>query len=251
MTDRRDEERDERHLKAVDDPDASAPAPTTGASDSSGSAPLRAESDDSSRDEGRESSSEGPSDVPSGASEENVSSDSSDVKSSDSERLRSVSDDPDDEASGDPDPVARERDELRETLQRVQAEFENFRKRTMRDQTAQLDRATERLVDDLLPVLDSFELAVLSIPEGDLDDAAAKLRKGVELVYAELLGVLEKGGLERIEAHGRAFDPEEHEAVMREGDGDVVTEVMRTGYRLKGRVLRPAMVKVGGPEDEE
>lgn len=249
MTDRRDEERDERHLKAVDDPEASAPA--KGAADSSGSASPRAESDDSSRDEGRESSSEDPSDAPSGASEENVSSDSPGVESSDSERLRSVSDDPDAEASGDPDPVARERDELRETLQRVQAEFENFRKRTMRDQTAQLDRATERLVDDLLPVLDSFELAVLSIPEGDLDDAAAKLRKGVELVYAELLGVLEKAGLERIEAHGRAFDPEEHEAVMREGDGDVVTEVMRTGYRLKGRVLRPAMVKVGGPEDEE
>lgn len=273
MTDRRDEERDERHLKAVDDPDV--PASSKGVSDPSGSAPSRAESDGSSRDEGRESSSEDPSttssDAPSDASGENVSSDSSDVESSESERLRSadegdaagagesseteglrsVSDDSDAEASGDPDPVTRERDELRETLQRVQADFENFRKRTMRDQTVQLERAAERLVDDLLPVLDSFELAVLSVPEGDLDDAAAKLRKGVELVYAELLGVLEKAGLERIDAHGRVFDPEEHEAVMREGDGDVVTEVMRTGYRLKGRVLRPAMVKVGGPEDEE
>jgi molecular chaperone GrpE len=70
--------------------------------------------------------------------------------------------------------------------------------------------------------------------------------KGVELVFAELVGALEKAGLERIDAIGKPFDPEEHEAVMQEGgDGEpVVGDVMRTGYRLKGRVLRPAMVKV-------
>lgn len=144
--------------------------------------------------------------------------------------------------------VSRERDELRETVQRVQADFENFRKRMMRDQAVSVDRATAGLVEQVLPVLDSFELAVLNIPEHDLDDAARKLKKGVELVYAELLGVLEKNGLERLDAQGKPFDPEEHEAVMREGQGEgepVVTEVMRTGYRLKGRVLRPAMVKVG------
>jgi len=151
--------------------------------------------------------------------------------------------------AGDPEAdLARERDELLGTLQRVQADFENFRKRVMRDQAATVERATETLVEALLPVLDSFELAVLTVPSGQLDETSEKLRKGVELVYAELLGVLEKTGLERIEALGSPFDPNLHEAVMRDpgdGDGDdVVTEVMRTGYRYKGRVLRPAMVRV-------
>lgn len=142
-----------------------------------------------------------------------------------------------------------ERDELLDTLRRVQADFENFRKRVMRDQATQAERASESLVEQLLPVLDSFELAVLNIPQGELDDTATKLRKGVELVYAELLAVLERTGLERVDALGKPFDPNEHEAVLRDdGDGDpVVIEVMRTGYRFKGRVLRPAMVRVGAP----
>jgi molecular chaperone GrpE len=110
----------------------------------------------------------------------------------------------------------------------------------LRDQTVHLERATEGLIEQLLPVLDAFELALLnagSDPE--------RLRKGVELVYSELLGVLEKAGLQRIEAHGKAFDPAEHEAVMHvEGGEPGVRDVIRTGYRLKGRVLRPAMVKV-------
>lgn len=161
------------------------------------------------------------------------------------------------ELSGSPVAQAEaERDELRETVQRVQAEFENFRKRMVREQTERMERANQDLVEQILPVLDSFELAVLSIPAGDLDEASQKLRKGVELVYAELLGVLEKAGLERLDALGRPFDPNQHEAVMREGSGDraVVTEVMRTGYRFKGRVLRPAMVKieaVGGSVPDE
>jgi molecular chaperone GrpE len=133
-----------------------------------------------------------------------------------------------------------ERDDLRSTLQRVQADFENYRKRMLREQTSLVERATEGLVEHLLPVLDSLEAALASIEPGD------KVRKGVELVYAELLGVLEKAGLSRIEAAGKPFDPAEHEAVMQDdGDGEpVVREVVRTGYRFKGRVLRPAMVAV-------
>ena len=133
-----------------------------------------------------------------------------------------------------------ERDELRATLQRVQADFENYRKRVLREQTALVERSTEGLVGRLLPVLDSLEAALGSV------DAADPVRKGVELVHAELLGVLEKSGLTPIEAVGKPFDPEEHEAVMQDdGDGDpVVREVVRNGYRLKGRVLRPAMVAV-------
>jgi molecular chaperone GrpE len=141
-----------------------------------------------------------------------------------------------------PDDAARDEvSQYRELAQRVQADFENYRKRVIREQTAVVERATEGLVEALLPVLDSFELALTT-----LDDADEKVRKGVELVYAELLSVLERQGLERLETDGKPFDPNVHEAVMQEdGDGDpVVTETMRTGYRLKGRVLRPAMVKV-------
>jgi molecular chaperone GrpE len=138
-----------------------------------------------------------------------------------------------------------ERDEYLDTLRRVQAEFENYRKRVIKEQTALVDRATSGLLEQLLPVLDSFELALKNLDAADSDDIES-VRKGVELVYAELLGVLEKAGLSRIEAEGKPFDPNVHEAVMQEdGDGEpAVTDVLRTGYTLKGRVLRPAMVKV-------
>jgi molecular chaperone GrpE len=138
-----------------------------------------------------------------------------------------------------------ERDEYLDTLRRVQAEFENYRKRVIKEQTALVDRATEGLVEQLLPVLDSFELALKNFDAAGGQDTES-VRKGVELVYAELLGVLEKAGLSRVEAEGKPFDPNVHEAVMQEeGEGEpVVTDVLRTGYTLKGRVLRPAMVKV-------
>ena len=138
--------------------------------------------------------------------------------------------------------LAAERDEYLAHLQRTQAEFDNYRKRQLRDQTVHLERANASLVEQILPVLDSFELALGS---GGTD--VERLRKGVELVYGELLGALEKAGLERIEALGKPFDPEEHEAVMHvEDDGGEpgVRDVVRSGYRFKGRVIRPAMVKV-------
>lgn len=138
--------------------------------------------------------------------------------------------------------LVNERDELRRLAQRVQADFENYRKRMLREQTDTITRANEGLIEHLLPVLDSFELAL-----GQLDDADESVRKGVELVFAELVGVLERAGLERIDATGTEFDPTVHEAVMQEGgqEGEpVVADTIRSGYRLKGRVLRPAMVKV-------
>ena len=144
--------------------------------------------------------------------------------------------------------LVRERDEMRALAQRVQADFENYRKRMLREQTALAERASESLVEQLLPVLDNFELALLS-----LDEADEKVRKGVELVYADFLAVLERAGLERIATDGEPFDPEVHEAVAHEAvahggaaDHPTVIETMREGYRLKGRVLRPAMVKVAG-----
>jgi molecular chaperone GrpE len=152
----------------------------------------------------------------------------------------------DDEAGqviADIDLLQRERNDLLDTSQRLQADFENYRKRVLREQTALVERATEGLVEQLLPVLDSFELALANL---DADVDIDRVRKGIELVYAELLGVLERAGLERIDALDEPFDPNEHEAVMQEdGDGEPrVGGVLRTGWKLKGRVLRPAMVKV-------
>ena len=137
-----------------------------------------------------------------------------------------------------------ERDGLLDTTRRLQADFENYRKRVLRENTALVERAAEGLLEQLLPVLDSFELAMRQLESSDVDE---KVRKGIELVYAELMGVVERAGLERIDAQGTPFDPNEHDAVMHddEGDGEPhVADVLRTGWKLKGRVLRPAMVKV-------
>jgi molecular chaperone GrpE len=137
-----------------------------------------------------------------------------------------------------------ERSELVDTLRRVQADFENYRKRVLREQTALVDRATERLLEELLPVLDSFEGALASI--GSDAPELEKLRDGVTGIHAQLVTVLERAGLERIDADGKPFDPNEHEAVLQD-DGDAephVAETLRTGYRLKGRVVRPSMVRV-------
>jgi molecular chaperone GrpE len=139
--------------------------------------------------------------------------------------------------------LQRERDDLLDTSRRLQADFENYKKRMLREQTSVVERANEALLEQLLPVLDSFELAIANIDAGDVDD---QVRKGIELVYAELIGVLERAGLERIDARGAPFDPNLHDAVLQDdGDGDPhVGDVLRTGWKLKGRVLRPAMVKV-------
>jgi molecular chaperone GrpE len=141
--------------------------------------------------------------------------------------------------------VQGERAELLDTLRRVQADFENYRKRVLREQTALVERATERLVADLLPVLDSFDGALGSFASADTPEAE-KVRDGVVGIRTQLGTVLEKAGLERVDATGAEFDPNEHEAVMQDdGPGEPrVAEILRTGYRLKGRVLRPAMVRV-------
>lgn len=153
-----------------------------------------------------------------------------------------------DAETGYTDDVTRERDELLEQVRRVQADFENFRKRTQREQAERSERATEGLVEALLPVLDNFELALVGMED---TPESANVRKGVELVFAEFLGALEKAGLERVVPEGVEFDPTEHEAVMTvdvdepvDSGTTQVVETVRTGYRLKGRVLRPAMVKV-------
>lgn len=130
-------------------------------------------------------------------------------------------------------------------LLRLKAEFENFRKRIARDQAQVVERAAAGVVERLLPVLDNFDLALIAA--GTTQDYEAMMR-GVELVYSELRDTLRKEGLQRMEALGQRFDPESHEAVMHDGDGETVVDEMRPGYLFGGRVMRPAMVKVGGKQ---
>jgi molecular chaperone GrpE len=135
--------------------------------------------------------------------------------------------------------------EYREHLQRLQAEFANYRKRVLREQTQAIEMAAEPLVRKLLEVLDDFELALMAAEQKpDFE----RFRRGVELVYAKLQGALRSEGLERIEAEGKVFDPEEHEALMGStgGQGEpLVADVFRQGYKLRGRVIRPSGVRVG------
>lgn len=129
-----------------------------------------------------------------------------------------------------------ERDEFLEAYRRAQADFENYRKQAYRRQEDAVQRALGGLVDSLLPVLDACDAAV-----------AHGAGEAVEPVVSALYGALEKEGLERINPVGEPFDPTEAEAVIHEpGEGgeQVVAEVMRAGYRWRGQVLRPAMVKV-------
>jgi molecular chaperone GrpE len=135
--------------------------------------------------------------------------------------------------------VTIERDEYLRLAQSKQAELENFRKRVMKQQADEIARATGRLVESMLPVLDAF------------DYAAAHGEASLAPMRDQLLVVLEKEGLVRIDSDGATFDPTVHEAVAHEPaeeeqDGPVVSETMRAGYTWQGQLLRAAMVKVKG-----
>jgi molecular chaperone GrpE len=165
-----------------------------------------------------------------------------------------------DEAAGEPEPAAEaaeggapagqlaevtaERDEYLDALRRLQADFENYRKRIIRQQTEHLERAAFDLVAKLLPVLDTIDLALAHAGGGAPDD-------GLTQVAAVANDALSREGLERLDPLGQPFDPVLHEAVAHEeaaeaGEKPVVSEVLRPGYRWKGQLLRPAMVKVSG-----
>jgi molecular chaperone GrpE len=137
----------------------------------------------------------------------------------------------------DIDAVLAERDEFKDIALRLQADFDNYRKRMSAQQADEIDRATGRIAESLLPVLDACEAAF------------AHGADGVEPVWSSLMGALQRQGLEALDITGKPFDPAVAEAVMHEaGDGGepVVAEVLRTGYLWKGKVLRAAMVRVKG-----
>ncbi len=132
-------------------------------------------------------------------------------------------------------------------LKRVAADFDNYRKRTTREQATMIDRAAERVVRELMPVLDSFDAALSTEPSTDTE---RQLLSGLINTREQLLAALEREGLEVVPTVGEPFDPEIHEpAGAPAGNNDlVVSDELRRGYRLRGRVLRPAMVMLEARE---
>ena len=154
----------------------------------------------------------------------------------------------DDEPGEAADPIAvltAERDEYLDQLQRARADYDNLNKRRLREVAEARDRGAGALANELLEVLDNFGFALQAAEQSD----DAQLAKGVQLVHSQLLSALNRHGLEEVPGAGAPFDPAHHEALMSEADDterDVpeVGEVLRTGYRFKQQLLRPASVKV-------
>ena len=145
--------------------------------------------------------------------------------------------------------LEQERDDYLDALQRLKAEFDNFRKRTARESAAQSARASEALVKELLPVLDDLERALVAAE----DHEEAKLEEGVRLVHRSLSDLLTKEGLAEIETEGK-FDPHVHEALLSQPsdkDEGSVIEVVQKGYKLGDKVLRPARVVVAAQMIDE
>ena len=135
-------------------------------------------------------------------------------------------------------------EDLRQTLLRRQADFENYRKRIEKERFEDSKRATARVIEGLIPIIDGFEHALAAHREAEYEN----YRKGFELIYKQLLDNVTKLGAERIDPVGKPFDPHLHQAMDRtetteEKDGTIL-QVFQPGYVFHGRVLRPAMVRV-------
>lgn len=140
----------------------------------------------------------------------------------------------------------QEASEHLEMLQRVAADFDNFRRRVERDQAENVERASQRVIEGLLPTLDAFDAATAVEPQSPSEE---KIREGVLSTRSQLLETLAREGFEPIPATGEVFDPKVHEAVSGPGDGDgdgdlIVGAELRRGYVMRGRVIRPSLVTV-------
>lgn len=151
------------------------------------------------------------------------------------------------EAAGEDSQVKKltaELDDLRQTLLRRQADFDNYRKRIEKERAEDSKRATARVVESLIPIVDGFEHALAA----HKDDEYAGYRKGFELIYKQLLDNLARLGVERVEPLGQPFDPHMHQAMDRtettEHPDGTILAVFQPAYVYGGRVLRPAMVRV-------
>ncbi|WP_020615657.1 nucleotide exchange factor GrpE [Paenibacillus daejeonensis] len=158
---------------------------------------------------------------------------------------------PDLDESGDQDPrineLIKQVDEGQQRLLRAQADFDNYRRRTVKEKEELAKYASSKLVTELLPVVDNFERAIAAAQGGGDQDSLAK---GVEMIFRQLAQVLEQEGLKPMESVGQPFNPEFHQAIMQvesdEHEEGIVVEEVQKGYILKDKVLRPAMVKVSG-----
>ena len=140
--------------------------------------------------------------------------------------------------------LAADLQELRQTLLRRQADFENYRKRIEKERAEDANRYTARVVEALIPIVDGFEHALAAHRDAQYEN----YRKGFELIYKQLRDNLAKLGVERIEPLGQHFDPHSHQAMDRvetnDAEDGTILQVYQPGYAFKGRVLRPAMVRV-------
>lgn len=144
----------------------------------------------------------------------------------------------------DVEKLLAEKTDLRNTLVRLQADFDNYRKRIERERHQERHRGAETLVEHLLPVLDAFDRAISAHPDAAHDE----YRTGFQLIRKQLFDALTKQGLQKIETDGKRFDPHMHHAIERretsdEPDGAILEE-LQAGYTFHGKVLRPAMVRV-------
>lgn len=150
-------------------------------------------------------------------------------------------------ASAELEKLRAESEDYQQRLLRTQADFDNFRRRTVKEKEELGKYASAKLITELLPVIDNFERALSTA--GESTDANSYI-KGVEMIFRQLEGVLKTEGLTPMEAEGQPFNPEFHQAIMQvesdEHEDGVVVEVVQKGYLLKDKVLRPAMVKVSG-----
>jgi molecular chaperone GrpE len=140
--------------------------------------------------------------------------------------------------------LAKDLEDLRQTLLRRQADFDNYRKRVEKERAEDSRRSTARVIEALIPVVDSFDQALASHREPEY----ANYRKGFELIHKQLIDNIAKLGAERIDPVGMTFDPHLHQAMDRtettEKDEGTILQVFQPGYVFHGRVLRPAMVRV-------
>lgn len=151
-----------------------------------------------------------------------------------------------DDASADSEigKLAKDLEDLRQTLLRRQADFDNYRKRVEKERGEDSRRSTARVIEGFIPVIDSFDQALASHREPEY----ANYRKGFELIHKQLLDNVAKLGAERVDPIGMTFDPHLHQAMDRtettEKDDGTILQVFQPGYVFHGRVLRPAMVRV-------
>ncbi|PAV29014.1 nucleotide exchange factor GrpE [Virgibacillus profundi] len=140
--------------------------------------------------------------------------------------------------------LQQEKDEMSQRLLRLQAEFDNFKKRSQKEKDADRKYKSQDLVNELLPAIDNFERAL----QVEVTEATSSLIEGITMVYRQLQDALKSQDVEVIESEGKEFDPNLHHAVMQVEDGEmdsnIVVEELQKGYMLKDRVIRPAMVKV-------